>query len=234
MGKADDFYKILGVDKGAGFEKIKQAYRREAKKCHPDASGTSESAERFRALEEAYETLRDTDRRRSYDRGLERKNEEAGRSGPSRVRPHAVRPAGFESPLRASRPVAGAGDLFAGLFGLRGMMVGPWSTAEFLSRPTRPSEPLLEVILSPGEALRGVEIPIDVPVVLPCPRCEASGFWERLMCGTCGGAGMLRSASRVRLEIPAGVRHGTEFLFRLGSSVADGASFRVRVLVEPA
>jgi molecular chaperone DnaJ len=241
----EDFYTILGVDQDAGIDEIKQAYRTAAKKCHPDASGTDRSAERFRALGEAYETLRDRNRRQAYDRGLKRQESAAKPPNPYFAHLHSARFAGVESRRPAEGIPLGAGMLFAGFADLAGTMAGFRSMAglrsmagfRFMSelplKPPRSREPLLEVVLSPGEAMRGVHVPVEVPIVLSCPQCEASGYWERSTCAACGGAGLLRSASRVMLEIPPGVPHGVEFLCHLGSHGVDSQGFRLRVLVEP-
>ena len=65
--KYKDYYKILGVERGASDEAIKKAYRRLARKYHPDVSKEADAKERFQEVSEAYETLRDKDKRAAYD-----------------------------------------------------------------------------------------------------------------------------------------------------------------------
>jgi len=65
--KYKDYYKILGVERGAGDEDIKKAYRRLARKYHPDVSKEANAKEKFQEVSEAYETLRDKDKRAAYD-----------------------------------------------------------------------------------------------------------------------------------------------------------------------
>ena len=89
---SEDYYDILGIDEDADSESIRKAYRREAKLSHPDASGCQNSAERFRKVEEAYETLGDAGRRRDYD---------LGRGAPGRgsaLAGNGTRPAGRPRP----------------------------------------------------------------------------------------------------------------------------------------
>jgi len=83
-----DYYATLGVDVNATQEEIKSAYRRQAKKCHPDCSG--QGSEPFLALREAYEVLGDPQRRRAYDAERARARRRH-RSAPRRVQPEPLR-----------------------------------------------------------------------------------------------------------------------------------------------
>jgi molecular chaperone DnaJ len=64
---SEDYYDILGIGKDADPQSIRKAYRRKAKKTHPNASGSTNSSERFRKVEEAYKTLGDARKRKAYD-----------------------------------------------------------------------------------------------------------------------------------------------------------------------
>ena len=69
-----DYYIILGVSRDAALVKIKRAYRRAVKRYHPDVTGLREGAEKFKKIKEAYETLQDEEKRRSYDEELAREH----------------------------------------------------------------------------------------------------------------------------------------------------------------
>src|SRR3954469_2151300 len=69
MANGTDYYKVLGVDKKASQEEIKKAYRKLARKYHPDANKEPGAEDRFKQISEAYDTLSDPDKRKRYDRG---------------------------------------------------------------------------------------------------------------------------------------------------------------------
>src|SRR4051794_41596123 len=69
MARSPDHYKTLGVDKKASQEEIKKAYRKLARKYHPDTNKEAGAEERFKAISEAYDTLGDPEKRKRYDRG---------------------------------------------------------------------------------------------------------------------------------------------------------------------
>src|SRR3954449_1504337 len=68
MANGTDYYKVLGVDKKASQEEIKKAYRKLARKYHPDANKEPGAEDRFKQISEAYDTLSDPDKRKRYDR----------------------------------------------------------------------------------------------------------------------------------------------------------------------
>src|SRR6201989_2696543 len=69
MARGPDYYKVLGVDKKASQEDIKKAYRKLARKYHPDTNKDAGAEERFKQISEAYDVLGDPEKRKKYDRG---------------------------------------------------------------------------------------------------------------------------------------------------------------------
>lgn len=172
-----DYYQILGVSRGASQEEIKQAYRRLARRYHPDVNRHDEEAEaRFKEIGEAYEVLGDPEKRRRYDLFGE-----AGRG----VSPFEGGFDGFGGPF---------GDIFEMFFG-RG--------AGRASRgPSRGRDLLVEVEISLEEAFRGVEREVEIPRHAVCEECEGSGLekgYDHDLCPDCGGEGRFTRVRRSAL-----------------------------------
>lgn len=146
--KYKDYYQILGIERGASEDEIKKAYRRLARKYHPDVSKEKNAEERFKEVAEAYETLKDADKRRAYDQlGRHRSGQE--------FRP----PPDWERQFGDFFGGAGAGggidlgDLFAGLTGRRG-------GARSGSRRGRDLEATVQLGIE--EAARGTEVRLEI------------------------------------------------------------------------
>lgn len=173
-----DLYIVLGVEQGASESEIKRAYRRLARRYHPDINPGDRTAEaRFRQILEAYETLIDPARRSRYD---------AGHNDPSGS---ASRPSGFEGFDFSTRGVdysATFGDLFAEVLSERG---GRSET------PQRGSDLHAEMPISFDEALAGIQRSITVTRREVCRGCAGTGRTRTSPgpCHLCQGTGSVRS-----------------------------------------
>lgn len=162
---AKDYYQTLGVDRDADPGEIKKAFRRLARETHPDANPGDRQAEaRFREVAEAYEVLSDPDRRRSYDRGEQ---------------------------IDVSGMFTDLDDLLRSVFGGSGIFGGAGMT-----RTSRGRDVLVRIGLSLEEAAFGAETQVEFEAEGACSTCGGDGAAagaEVLVCGVCGGAGMVRS-----------------------------------------
>jgi len=168
-----DYYEVLGVSKSASADEIKKAYRRLAMKHHPDRNKDDDAAEvRFKEAKEAYEVLKDSEKRAAYDR--------FGHDG---VRGAAGGPGGFGA--------EGFGDIFGDVFGdifgggRRG--AGP--------QVFRGADLGYELRLDLEKAVAGDNITIEVPTQVACDTCNGSGAKkgsDPVNCSTCGGVGQVR------------------------------------------
>lgn len=181
-----DYYELLGVARGADLGEIKKAYRRLAMEYHPDRNDSSDAEERFREVTEAYEVLRDPEKRALYDRygeaGIRRGAGGAGGFGAFDFSD------AFEVFMREFGGVSGLGDLFGRGRPRRG--------------PRRGADLKLRLAVSLEEAARGAERQVKVKVLEACDRCGGSGAApgtrpER--CATCGGVGEVRQVQRSML-----------------------------------
>src|SRR4051794_21625040 len=217
---ARDFYEVLGVSRKASADEIKKAYRRLVREHHPDRNpGDDAAEERFKEVQQAYDTLSNPDKRKQYDAGGAFGGFGAGRAPGG----------GFTSDL---------GDIFSTIFGRRG--------GEAQAPRGRDLE--TEVPLSFDQAVNGTEVSVAVPkqatcttckgsgakpgtsptvcprcggrgvegqsqgffsISQPCPRCGGRGQVIESPCHTCGGSGLTAQRKRYRVKVPAGVRDGT-------------------------
>jgi molecular chaperone DnaJ len=185
-----DYYKALGVSKTAKPAEIKAAYRKLARKYHPDANkGDSSAEERFKEISEAYSVLSDDKRRKEYD---EARSLFGG--GGFRV-PTGQRPGqgGFGFDLGdlfgnsggGSGDGGGLGDLFGGVFNRGGR-----TTAA--NRPRRGADVETESTLSFGDAIDGTTVSLRLTGEGPCPTCHGTGAKAGTlprMCPSCDGTG---------------------------------------------
>jgi molecular chaperone DnaJ len=174
-----DLYLVLGVQREASDGDIKRAYRRLARRWHPDINpGDRDAAVRFRQVLEAYETLIDPDRRRRYD---------AGQSSPLAPPPSSFGFTGFDfsSRVHAERTTT-FGDLFEEVFARR---IDPRLS------PERGSEIHAQVTIGFEEAWRGTERTLTLTRHHACQACVGSGFQRvsETACMSCEGSGTVRS-----------------------------------------
>src|ERR1700686_1210200 len=177
-----DFYQTLGVQRGAGDDAIKKAYRKLAMECHPDRNnGSKESEERFKAITEAYDVLRDPNKRALYDR-----YGEAGLRGGAGGFHHVDLSEALSIFMRDLGGLGGFGDLFSGM-GERG------------SGPRTGTDIKVAMPLTLAEVSTGVEKPVAVRLLEPCGNCRGRGAEPGLSpvtCPTCRGSGEVRRAQR--------------------------------------
>jgi molecular chaperone DnaJ len=229
MATRPDYYKVLGVDKKADDAEIKKAYRKLARRYHPDRNPNDKSAEeRFKEISQAYDVLGDPEKRKEYDRGG---GIFAG-GGPGGFDPNA-----FQGCFS---------DILSNLFG--GGAAGPGAGRASGPRPQPGRDLEADVSISFEQAVEGAQVPISVPtstacttcrgtgakpgtqpkicpqcqgrgveaqgqglfsISQPCSRCGGSGTVIETPCPTCQGAGVTRTVKRYRVNIPAGVRDGS-------------------------
>lgn len=219
LSMAKDYYIVLGVSRGADLERIKRAYRKVAKKYHPDTSRSEETTDRFCEAQEAFETLADTEKRRRYDRELEEISSDRIKRVPEIVRTH--RKSYHE---RVESLFSDADDFFSGFLG------GLFDSRRGRSRG---KDLYVEALLSPAEALEGGLYPVTVPVFAQCPRCDGRGKWEDFFCPACRGYGRVRTEREFSLSIPPHVKDGTHITLSLEDIGLRNTLLHIVVTIDP-
>jgi molecular chaperone DnaJ len=231
-----DLYEVLGVPKKASDDEIKKAYRKLARKYHPDRNPDDAAAEeKFKEVQGAYDTLSDPEKRKEYDQG----GMFAGFGGPGGPGGGPFGPGGFGAGGGGGGP--DFGDILSGIFG-RGGGGGRGRPEQQRGRDLE-----TELSLSFDQAVNGAQVSVTVPkaercttchgsgakpgtapvtcprcegrgvdaesqgffsISQPCPQCGGAGQIIEDPCPTCGGSGLTRQTKRYRVNIPAGVKDG--------------------------
>jgi molecular chaperone DnaJ len=174
-----DYYDVLGVDRNAGVDEIKKAYRQLALKFHPDRNpGDQEAEEHFKEAAEAYEALHDPDKRRIYD--------QYGHEG--------LRGTGFSGFGGFEDIFSNFGDLFEEFFG--------GTRQRQRNGPARGRDLRYDLEVEFLDAALGKKMELTIPREQDCDTCQGTGSetGERQTCPTCGGQGqVLQSRGFIRM-----------------------------------
>lgn len=225
-----DYYEVLGVEKGAPKEDIKKAYRKLARKYHPDVNKEADAADKFKEAKEAYEVLSNDQKRAQYD--------QFGHAG--------AQGQGFGGFGGGAQDFGGFGDIFDMFFGGGGRTRDP-------NAPQQGADLQYTLVLDFEEAIFGKETDIFIPREESCNTCSGSGAkpgtstetcshctgtgqlnqeqntpFGRVVnrrvchycsgtgkiipekCRTCGGTGTVRKNKKIHINIPAGIDEGQQ------------------------
>ena len=184
-----DYYDVLGLSKNASEDDIKKAYRKLAKKYHPDINKEADAEEKFKEVNEAYEVLNDPQKKATYDQfghaGLENGGMGSGFGGFS---------GGFGD----------LGDIFESFMG------GGFSNFGFGGRTSRQSGPIkgenryMQMSIEFLESVKGIKKTINISVDKKCDACDGSGAKSKsdiFTCKTCGGSGKVTRQNRTPFGI---------------------------------
>ncbi len=210
--KTKDYYEMLGVNRSASADEIKTAYRKIARRFHPDLNpGDKNAEERFKDLQEAYDTLSDPENRQLFDKYGE--NWRAVKQG------GGAPPPGWEGARTAGGPQGGGFDFSGFDFGA-GTGRGGFDIFEEMfgrtagrasrgPRRERGQDVEAQLELSLEEAHRGGRRTLQMQVAEVCPTCNGDGVVQDKTCQTCGGSGQVVKPKTIEVNIPAGVRDGS-------------------------
>jgi DnaJ-class molecular chaperone len=215
-----DYYATLGVGREAGEREIKQAFRKLARKCHPDVNPGDKTAEsKFKEINEAFEVLSDKDKRQKYDQygdqwqyadQLRKAQEQGGHgSGPAYTQT-AGQPPFWDFSQEEETPgfasASGGGPDLSSIFGDLFRDRGGARTQRGAQRG-RDIEHPVEVTLE--EAYHGAARQLEMQSEETCSACRGAGRLQNATCGVCRGRGTVPRGKRLEVKIPAGVRDGS-------------------------
>ena len=214
-----DYYDVLGVAGSASDKEITRAYRKLARRLHPDANpGDHAAEERFKEVSAAYDVVGDPDKRREYDEArrvaaMGGAGFGSGGSGGFNVR---VDSTGSLYDVGDLGDLGGIDDLLGGLFGTSG------GRRPRSRRPQRGPDLEAELTLSFEDAVRGITTTLALVTEVDCASCAGSGARVREgqgrivtePCPSCGGRGTERRNREVKVRVPAGVDDGQTILLR--------------------
>jgi molecular chaperone DnaJ len=179
-----DYYDILGLSKGASPDEIKKAFRKKAKEVHPDSNADNPNAEaQFKEANEAYDVLKDAEKKAAYDRFGHAAFDGGMGGGPRRG------PAGGQGDFASA-----FSDVFEDLFG--DFMGGQRGGGGGRQRAVRGSDLRYNLRISLEDAFGGLQKSITVPTSMACETCSGSGAEggsEPATCPTCSGMGKVRA-----------------------------------------
>jgi DnaJ-class molecular chaperone len=198
-----DYYQILGVAKSSTEKDIKSAYRRLARKWHPDANpnDTKAAEEKFKEIAEAYEVLGDSEKRKKYDAlgadwqsaSRQAETQRKYRTQQAESEPYG----GFEGD-----PNSGFSDFFDAFFS----GIGRRQTSTNFARRGGDLETSIDLALP--DAYAGGHKSVSLQIEDACPRCGGTGVLGGSICPVCHGTGRLITTKKFDVTIPKGVREG--------------------------
>ena len=200
-----DYYNILGVKRNASEQEIKQAYRRLARKHHPDVNPGDKSAEaKFKEINEAYEVLSDKENRKKYDKYGDQW-QYADQFEQARQQ---------QTPFRDFSQSGGTSSFYFGeddMGGLFDEMLRGTGTRTYARRaqPRRGRDIQSPVEVTLDEAYHGTKRTLSLQTEEPCPTCKSSGLIQNVPCSTCQGSGAVARIKHLEVKIPPGVKNGS-------------------------
>ena len=207
---ARDYYQILGISRTANEKEIRSAFRRLARKYHPDVNRDKDQAAiRFKEINEAHEVLSDPEKKRLYDRygqnWYQASNSTGGAPQWSNPDPFGYNPSNqstefFQEIFGGS----GLNDIFRTTFGMP--RSGQTSSTRHSNRHSKSVE---KIEISLEEAFEGVVKAIGVTTNENCPKCKGTGIWARRQCPGCSGTGIIQKRVRGEVTIPPGIKNGS-------------------------
>lgn len=228
--KYQDYYEILGIPRDASTKDIKAAYRKLARKWHPDlhtGKKKEEAEEKLKRINEAYEVLKDSEKRAKYDRlGENWKSGQDFGFSPDMDGVHF-----YHSGNMNQEDLGGFSDFFTSIFG------GAKGSSPFAAGSRRGQDIETNLELSLEEIYHGGSKTIRLASRKICPECQGQGIQGRNFCSRCGGTGNLPEEKSLEIKIPTGVYAGSTIRLKgqggLGLGGAAPGDLYLKIILLP-
>jgi molecular chaperone DnaJ len=206
---AKDYYTVLGISRTATEKEIKAAYRKLARKYHPDVNpGNKAAEEKFKEINQAYEVISDVEKRKKYDQfgeGWEHAGQFSQSGQPGR------QTYGTESDFGSFNfGGQGGGATFGGADGMESIFEQMFSgTRSRRAQPRRGEDIEHALEISLEEAFSGTPRLLNLQSQDTCPTCGGTGRVQKAVCATCRGSGVVSRVRQLEVKIPPGVKTGS-------------------------
>jgi len=181
-GTKRDYYEVLGVDKNSSADEIKRAYRKLAKKYHPDVNKEPDAEEKFKEVQEAYDVLSDANKKAAYDRYGHAAFDQTAGGGAG----------GFNGGFGGFGGFEDVSDIFSSFF-------GGGQTRARRTGPMQGEDRFMQVTIDFMDAINGKKMDIKLNVDEQCPHCHGTGAKtpnDMQTCPRCGGTGTIKTQQR--------------------------------------
>jgi DnaJ-class molecular chaperone len=230
-----DYYAILGVAKNTPQKDVKSAYRRLARKWHPDANPENPKAaeEKFKEISEAYEVLGDADKRKKYD-ALGSDWQQAARQADQQRRYRTQQGETFDNFGANFGPQAGAGSGFSDFFDMFFSGAGRRQTTGASSFSQRGQDLETTIELSLRDVYDGGKKSVSLQLEDTCARCRGTGTVDGRICPVCHGTGQTLATKKFEVTIPKGMGEGQRIRLsgQGGAGVGSGAAGDLYLIVK--
>jgi molecular chaperone DnaJ len=205
---AKDYYTVLGINRDATDKDIKAAYRKLARKYHPDVNpGNKAAEEKFKEINQAYEVISDAEKRKKYDQfgeGWEHAGQFSQSGQPGRQNYGTA--SDFGSFNFGGQ---GGGATFGGAEGMDSIFEQMFTGTRRRAQPRRGQDIEHALDISLEEAFSGTSRLLNLQSEDTCPTCGGTGRVQKAVCATCRGSGTVARVRQLEVKIPAGVKTGS-------------------------
>lgn len=217
IGVRKNYYEILGVTPDSDVHDVKSAYKKLARKYHPDVNKAPESSQKFKDVLEAYEVLSDEKKRKQYDmvNGFYKTpKQKANAQGAQKEYEKTAENEASESQAKASKPsFENSKDAFQKAdfkTAINDILDGIAKEKKNKKIPKNGEDIFAEVTISLEDSIKGTSRVINVMHKELCPNCGGRRFINGAKCSVCGGTGEFSEHKKITVKIPKNVKHGSK------------------------